>query len=153
MADSNKIKSLAAKAADDALTMADDPADDVPTILDGAIVCNNPLKGNGSDGADDADDVSAFCSGEGDRPRSGPPERIAADGAGFTTPDTDAALAGPEGAQRCAQCGQPGGSLRAYGDIEVRLHRLCERAWIDAYEASLQVPSFGALLSAFMKSG
>ena len=53
------------KAADDALTVADDPADDALTILDGAIVSNNPLKGNGSDDADDADDVSAFCSGGG----------------------------------------------------------------------------------------
>jgi hypothetical protein len=66
--DSNKINDLAAKAADDALTMADDPADDALTILNGAIVMivsSNPLKGNGSDDADDADDVSAFCSGGG----------------------------------------------------------------------------------------
>ena len=61
MADSNKINGLSGRAANDALTMADDAL----TILDGAIVSNNHLKGNGSDDADDADDVSAFCSGEG----------------------------------------------------------------------------------------
>jgi hypothetical protein len=40
---------LAAKAADDALTMADDPAYDALTILGGAIVSNNFWKGSGSD--------------------------------------------------------------------------------------------------------
>jgi len=34
----------------------------------------------------------------------------------------------------CGHCGQPGGRECAYGEIELRLHEQCERAWIDAYE-------------------
>ena len=106
MADSNKINDLAAKAADDALTMADDPADDALTILDGAVVSNNPLKGNSSDDADDADDVSAFCSGEGD------------------------IGANPGASHRCAQCGgAPDGLERLHMVFgkPVWLHRECAR--------------------------
>jgi hypothetical protein len=106
MAASNKINDLAAKAADDALTMADDPADDALTILDGAIVSNNPLKGNGSDDADDADDVSAFCSGEGSIGEK------------------------PAAPHRCAQCaGEPDGRelLHMVQGSPTWLHRECAR--------------------------
>ena len=110
MADSNKINDLAAKAADDALTMADDPADDARTIPGRGIVSNNQLKINGSDDADDADGVSAVCSGESSRGE--------AVGNGI-----------------CAQCGQPGGTQWDYQGVAVRLHPQCEQPWIDAYRA------------------
>jgi putative DNA primase/helicase len=32
----------------------------------------------------------------------------------------------------CAQCGQPGGDLWNYDDLQVRLHPHCERPWVDA---------------------
>ena len=90
--------------------MADDPADDARTIPGRGIVSNNQLKINGSDDADDADGVSAVCSGESSRGE--------AVGNGI-----------------CAQCGQPGGTQWDYQGVAVRLHPQCEQPWIDAYRA------------------
>ena len=131
-ATSNKINCLAEKAADDARTTADDPADDTHdarTILDGTIVRNNPLKCIAYDDADDADDVSAFRSAAAsldapaDDPSQAPrhPAETSSMAAGPAPEPPPAALAtGPAPAlaegewgngsippalRRCAQCG------------------------------------------------
>ena len=36
----------------------------------------------------------------------------------------------------CDYCGDPGGAECAYGGVTVLLHSKCQRAWIDAHEAS-----------------
>ena len=123
----------------------------------------NSLAIVGADNADDADDFGKSSAGE--KPGASPgwhtmPEQeeepqgqVVVNGFAISATPEDRHEPEPErtfariwirthrpevvsSGRRCAQCGEPGGSLCAYSDAQVRLHQYCERAWIDAYEAS-----------------